>query len=78
MKLVGNWNYPTSIRFGNGRVSELAAAVKSTGIARPLLVTDPRLAEMPMVARKGVLGDPAEPDCGQRRGRHRGAEGWQA
>jgi alcohol dehydrogenase class IV len=50
MKLVGNWNYPTSIRFGNGRVSELAAAVKSTGIARPLLVTDPRLAEMPMVA----------------------------
>jgi alcohol dehydrogenase class IV len=50
MKLVGNWNYPTSIRFGAGRVSELAAAVKSTGIARPLLVTDPRLAEMPMVA----------------------------
>jgi alcohol dehydrogenase class IV len=50
MKLVGNWNYPTAIRFGAGRISELAAAVKSTGIARPLLVTDPRLAEMPMVA----------------------------
>jgi alcohol dehydrogenase class IV len=50
MKLVGNWNYPTAIRFGAGRVSELAAAVKSTGIARPLLVTDPRLGEMPMVA----------------------------
>jgi alcohol dehydrogenase class IV len=50
MKLIGNWNYPTSIRFGAGRVSELAAAVTSTGIARPLLVTDPRLAEMPMVA----------------------------
>jgi alcohol dehydrogenase class IV len=49
MKLIGNWNYPTTIRFGAGRVSELAAAVKSTGIARPLLVTDPRLAEMPMV-----------------------------
>ena len=50
MKLVGNWNYPTTIRFGAGRISELAATVKSTGIARPLLVTDPRLAEMPMVA----------------------------
>jgi alcohol dehydrogenase class IV len=50
MKLVGNWNYPTTIRFGAGRISELAAAVKSTGIARPLLITDPRLAEMPMVA----------------------------
>jgi alcohol dehydrogenase class IV len=50
MKLVGNWNYPTTIRFGAGRVNELAAAVKSSGIARPLLVTDPRVAEMPMVA----------------------------
>jgi alcohol dehydrogenase class IV len=49
MKFVGNWNFPTSLRFGAGRISELASAVTSSGMKRPLLVTDPRLAEMPMV-----------------------------
>ena len=44
-----NWNYPTSVRFGAGRISELADACRITGIARPLLVTDPGLALMPMV-----------------------------
>ena len=48
MKLQANWNYPTSVRFGAGRIAELADAVKAAGIARPLLVTDPRLAGMPM------------------------------
>jgi alcohol dehydrogenase class IV len=43
-----NWNYPTSIRFGAGRVAELPELCRSLGIARPLLVTDPALAEMPM------------------------------
>ncbi len=46
-----NWNYPTSVRFGAGRISELADACKMAGIARPLLVTDPGLAAMPMVAQ---------------------------
>ena len=50
MKLTGNWNYPTTIKFGAGRVAELAAAVKSAGIKRPLLVTDPVLAKLPIVA----------------------------
>ena len=54
MKLVGNWNYPTSIRFGAGRIAELGEAAKAAGMSRPLLVTDPRLAEMPMV--KDALG----------------------
>ncbi|MGH6815412.1 MAG: iron-containing alcohol dehydrogenase [Hyphomicrobiaceae bacterium] len=48
MKPTATWNYPTSIRFGAGRVAELGAAVKAAGMTRPLLVTDPRLAEMPM------------------------------
>ena len=57
MKLVGNWNYPTSVRFGAGRIAELGAAVKAAGISRPLLVTDPRLAELPPVQRAlDVLG----------------------
>ncbi len=48
--LNGNWNYPTPIWFGPGRVAELAAACREQGISRPLLVTDPGLAGLPMVA----------------------------
>lgn len=43
-----NWNYPTAIRFGAGRVAELPEACRALGIARPLLVTDPSLAQMEM------------------------------
>ena len=50
MQLRANWNYPTSIRFGAGRISELPEAVAEAGITNPLLVTDPRLGAMPMVA----------------------------
>ncbi|HEY7753168.1 MAG TPA: iron-containing alcohol dehydrogenase [Steroidobacteraceae bacterium] len=48
--LKGNWNYPTSIRFGAGRLRELPDACRSLGMKRPLLVTDPGLAALPMVA----------------------------
>jgi len=48
--LKGNWNYPTAIRFGAGRITELTDACKASGIARPLLVTDPGLSKLPMVA----------------------------
>jgi len=44
-----NWNYPTTIWFGAGRIAELAAACRAAGISRPLLVTDPGLAGLPMV-----------------------------
>ena len=50
MQLRADWNYPTSVRFGAGRIAELPEAVKALGIARPLLVTDPNLARLPMVA----------------------------
>src|SRR5215211_6152461 len=50
MELRGNWNYPTTVRFGAGRVSELGAAVKAAGITNPLFVTDPVVAKMPMTA----------------------------
>ena len=49
--LRGNWNYPTSIRFGAGRIAELPDACKTLRIARPLLVTDPALAALPMIAK---------------------------
>jgi alcohol dehydrogenase class IV len=44
-----NWNFPTAIRFGAGRIAELADACRSLGISRPLLVTDPALAKMPFI-----------------------------
>lgn len=47
--LRGDWNYPTSIRFGAGRIAELPDACKSLGMRRPLLVTDPVLALLPMI-----------------------------
>ena len=48
-RLSGNWNYPTAIRFGVGRIRELPDACRALGMARPLLVTDPGLAALPMV-----------------------------
>ena len=48
MQLVGNWSYPTSIRFGAGRISEIADACNAVGINRPLLVTDRGLANLPI------------------------------
>ena len=48
--LRGNWTYPTAVRFGVGRIAELPDACKSLGMKRPLLVTDPGLAKLPMVS----------------------------
>ncbi|MGO9512869.1 MAG: iron-containing alcohol dehydrogenase [Steroidobacteraceae bacterium] len=47
--LRGNWNYPTTIWAGPGRIAELAAACSSAGIKRPLLVTDEGLIATPMI-----------------------------
>jgi alcohol dehydrogenase class IV len=46
-----NWNYPTSIRVGPGRVRELAQACEASGIRRPLLVTDRFLGGTDMIHR---------------------------
>jgi alcohol dehydrogenase class IV len=60
--LSGNWNYPTSIRFGAGRIKELSDVCKSVGMKNPLLITDPGLAALPMVnnaiARNNANGLP--------------------
>ena len=63
MQLRGNWNYPTTVRFGAGRIAELAEAVKAAGMGRPLLVTDPRLAAMPMVTEALAALDAAGMPC---------------
>jgi len=51
MTLTGNWSYPTSIRFGAGRISEIADACNAAGIKKPLLVTDKGLAELDITGR---------------------------
>ena len=48
MNLIGNWSYPTAIKFGNGRINELADACAATGMKNPLLVTDKGLAGLPI------------------------------
>ena len=36
-----NWNYPTTIWFGNQRINEIQKACESLNIRKPLIVTDP-------------------------------------
>ncbi len=51
MKLKGNWSYPTAVKFGAGRIVELADHCKAAGLKRPLLVTDKALASLPITAQ---------------------------
>ncbi|MEM6712742.1 MAG: iron-containing alcohol dehydrogenase, partial [Pseudomonadota bacterium] len=74
------WSYPTSIRFGVGRIAELGEACHAAGIAKPLLVTDRGLADAPITIRAldlldkaklerasfaGVDGDPDDDDLAE-------------
>ena len=38
-----NYNFPTSIRFGEGVIDELSDYLTSNGLKKPLIVTDPML-----------------------------------
>jgi alcohol dehydrogenase class IV len=53
--LQGNWNYPTTIWAGPGRLAELPLACQRAGIKRPLLVTDQGLLGSPMINRAAEL-----------------------
>ena len=48
MSTIANWSYPTAIRFGAGRINEIANACKAAGMKKPLLVTDRGLADLPI------------------------------
>lgn len=48
--LKGTWSYPTRVLFGAGKIRNLARACRGLGMTRPLLVTDPGLAGLPMVS----------------------------
>jgi 4-hydroxybutyrate dehydrogenase len=51
MSMRANWSYPTAIRFGAGRISEIAEACAAASIKRPLLITDRGLADMEITTR---------------------------
>lgn len=54
-----NWSYPTAVKFGPGRIAELADHCKAAGIARPLLVTDRALSTLPITAQALKILDAA-------------------
>ncbi|MFN3723425.1 MAG: iron-containing alcohol dehydrogenase [Paracoccaceae bacterium] len=54
-----NWSYPTAIKFGVGRISELAEHAASIGLKKPLLVTDKALASLPITAEALAVLDKA-------------------
>ena len=51
MATKANWNYPTAVKFGAGRIAELPEALKSVGIKKPLLVTDAGLVNLPVTQK---------------------------
>ncbi|MDA0305687.1 MAG: iron-containing alcohol dehydrogenase [Proteobacteria bacterium] len=57
--LSGNWNYPTSVRFGAGRIKELPKCCENLGMTRPLIVTDPGLASLPMIGEAQTVNNDA-------------------
>ena len=59
MKLKANWSYPTAVRFGAGRIAELAEACAQAGMKKPLLVTDRGLAALPVTTRTLDIMDAA-------------------
>lgn len=46
MTITANWSYPTAVKFGAGRIKELADHCKAVGMKKPLLITDRGLAPM--------------------------------
>ena len=47
IEMKGNWNYPTRVWAGPGRIRELPKACEELGIVRPLIVTDSGEVEVP-------------------------------
>ena len=45
-----NWNYPTTVWFGHGRVSDIVTACEQMGMTHPLIVTDRALVQLPIMA----------------------------
>ena len=62
---TANWSYPTAVRFGPGRIKELADACRAAGITRPLPITEKALgllkeAGLPVALFSDVQSNPVE------------------
>jgi alcohol dehydrogenase class IV len=57
--LTANWNYPTRVLVGPGRLSELGEACKQAGLSHPLIVTDSGLAASQVIAKARAAIDKA-------------------
>src|SRR3569833_593434 len=64
MASKANWNYPTSVRFGAGRIAERPDALRAVGIKKPLLVTDAGLVNLPVTQNAAKLLKDAGFDVG--------------
>lgn len=64
MTYFANWNYPTHIKVGAGRIEELADVCRSMGMQSPLIITDPGLAELPVLDRVVDLVKLSGLNCG--------------
>ncbi|WP_435356657.1 iron-containing alcohol dehydrogenase [Emticicia sp. SJ17W-69] len=53
--MISQFNFPTKIRFGAGVVAELPAYLKDNSLSKPLVVTDPNVANLPFF--KQILQD---------------------
>ena len=51
MTLIGNWSYPTQIKFGAGRIREISDACNQANIKKPLLITDKGLSNLTITSR---------------------------
>jgi alcohol dehydrogenase class IV len=52
------WTYPTTVLFGAGGLRKAGRAASGAGMRRPLIVTDPAVAALPMTGRlAGILRD---------------------
>lgn len=62
--ITANWGFPNQMAVGPGRLAELPALCRAHGIARPLLVTDSGMRELPVITDTLALlrdhGLPAE------------------
>jgi alcohol dehydrogenase class IV len=59
-----NWNYPTAIKVGPGRIAELPRHCAELGMQRPLIVTDPGIAALPMLEQAAAACRAAGLACG--------------
>ncbi|ANN74401.1 iron-containing alcohol dehydrogenase [Bordetella bronchialis] len=58
-----NWNYPTAIKVGPGRIVELPGLCAGLGMRKPLVVTDPGIAALPMLEQAIAICGNAGLDC---------------